>query len=78
MIIMEHYYRYGIFAFNLCTDGISNSLICHTVTVDPGVLQLAWAILRWVVHIVLEEPEQFITNLVIVLSVRSFGNGDIP
>src|SRR2546421_7721925 len=77
MVVVQHYDGHCGFAINLLADGIRDRPICHTISIYPGILHRESSILRGIIQIMLEEPEQLITDLLIVLAVSRLRNGDI-
>ncbi len=79
VIIMQHDDGHCIFAFYLNIYRVSNGLVCHAIAIFPGILNLACEsrIAGWIVHVVLQKPEQCVTNLFIVFAISCLGNSHI-
>src|SRR5947209_3469862 len=72
MIVLEQYHGRHLFAVKLSTDGIGKSLIGLAVSTFPGILYLFW--LEHVFKkVVLQEPEDLVTDDVVVLTIDRFG-----
>src|SRR5258708_37765689 len=77
MVGLQHHDGRCCLAINLLADGIRNRLVCYTITIYPGILHRECSILHRIIQIMLEEPEQLITDLLIVLAISRLRNGDI-
>src|SRR5258708_19831709 len=77
MVVLQHHDGRCCLAINLLADGIRNRLVCYTITIYPGIVQSECSILRRIIQIMLDEPEQLITDLLIVLAISRLRNGDI-